>query len=432
VIADDGVVRRAKVGSGNTARFDRAVRTSSLIVSFPGIRPEGSYDPYAGRTDLLPVGASELIPLGAQDLVRPEDGAEQLKAPCGTGPVIEIDGRSLATAVGGTRSSIMNLQPQRFSTCGSATVSLGDEARISAWPSPTWRAAQVRLDASPAQTALGRDLRATPVTVFADTPDSRTLGLPDRSSPQLLSVLENANSGWEARSSDGTQLEAVTVGGWHQGWIVPAGVAETVTLTYVPQRTYSIALVVGLGLALCLLVSALVPVRRPAPPVGVGSGNRIDRLVFIAALTWLAGLVGLGVGLLSVGAGTSRVGSKLRPTLSAVFFVVGGFAFVLRPWSSLDGYAGGLAWPQALALVAAALALAPLSTDKMSKSLGGTLDDDPAQPSGEQAGGQSHGENLDEVAGERNQARDPENDVEQQDVPQEKAVRDASEEEHGP
>ncbi len=412
-LGDNGIVQRAPVGSDNIARFHRGIVTSSLVVSFPAIRPEGSIDPFTGRSDLLPVGVSELMPLGAQDLVRPDDGAERLLAPCGTGPTLYVDGRFMRTAVTGTRSSIMNLQPQEWSICGPATVSLGDNARISTKPSLTWRAAQVRLDARGISPAPQPIAPTGPLTVLVDNPDERKLGLPERTSAQLLSVLENANAGWVAHWSDGSRLEPVTLDGWHQGWVVPAGAPGTVTLTYAPQRTYALGLTAGLVLALGLLVLALRPDRRPGHRLAPAGATSSDRVVYVLALGWLAGAVGLVFGLAAMAAKRVRWFERVRPFLAGGLFVIAGLGFVFRPWTAPAGYAGLLGWPQAVALGALALAVLPLSTHQVPEALRGTLNEDPAQPGGDQAEAESQDEHLEEVAGEGLLAQEPEDDVQQ-------------------
>ncbi len=69
----------------------------------------------------------------------------------------------------------------------------------------------------------------------------------------VLRVPENVNDGWQA-TLDGKRLEAETVDGWQQGWVVPAGEGGLVRLDFAPDRSYRAALLVGGGLALLLLL----------------------------------------------------------------------------------------------------------------------------------------------------------------------------------
>ncbi len=61
-----------------------------------------------------------------------------------------------------------------------------------------------------------------------------------------LVVNENFNAGWQA-SLGGARLRAVRIDGWKQAWLLPAGTAGTVTLTYAPDALYRDAIFGGLG-----------------------------------------------------------------------------------------------------------------------------------------------------------------------------------------
>ena len=60
--------------------------------------------------------------------------------------------------------------------------------------------------------------------------------VPRRPTSRVLVVPESINPGWTARTGDGAALTPVTVNGWQQGWVVPAGTSGTVTLTFALQR----------------------------------------------------------------------------------------------------------------------------------------------------------------------------------------------------
>ncbi len=89
-------------------------------------------------------------------------------------------------------------------------------------------------------------------------------------------------TGWQARLG-GTRLRPVRIDGWKQAWLLPAGTAGTVTLTYAPDAGYRDAIFGGLGtLALVVLVALWPPapawlrrrarrprwLTRPAPDAG--------------------------------------------------------------------------------------------------------------------------------------------------------------------
>ena len=96
--------------------------------------------------------------------------------------------------------------------------------------------------------------------------------------PRMLVVPESVNPGWSARAADGTALTAVTVNGWQQGWVLPAGTSGAVTLDFPSNTTYRIGLVGGLALLPVLLLLAFLPVRRVREPddgaaPGAGAGR---------------------------------------------------------------------------------------------------------------------------------------------------------------
>jgi arabinofuranan 3-O-arabinosyltransferase len=430
VVGDDGSSRTAPLGSDNVAWFVDGLRTTSLTVTFPGIHPEGTFDPYTGRTDLLPVGVSELVPVGVGDLVGRDNPAQVITSPCGSGPELTVGGRVTQTSVTGERASIERLEPQRWEACNGSTVSLVPDSRVSLKAAPAWRAGSLTLIRSGTTDAGGAISPPVPVQVLQDGSDTRTVAVAARPEPVILSVLENVNAGWLATSA-GERLEPVTVDGWHQGWVVPAGAATTVRLEFAPQSRYRLALCGGAGLVVGLLVAAVLPVRRRRlPDLRPGRGGGVDLVVFAVALAWLGGVVG---GVLAVVAWWLRQRVKPRRSrrrewaavIAALALLTAGLAFVARPWSSTEGYAGDLAWPQWLCLLVLALALVPTSADEAPEGLAGALDDDPAEPGRQEAGGQRDSEDEPEVARERLDVQRAEDDVEDQDVPEEQPVRDA-------
>ncbi|EUA43057.1 putative membrane protein [Mycobacterium xenopi 3993] len=62
-----------------------------------------------------------------------------------------------------------------------------------------------------------------------------------------------------ARTGDGTRLTPVAVNGWQQGWVVPAGTAGTITLTFVSNSLYRTGLLGGLALLPVLALLAWWP-----------------------------------------------------------------------------------------------------------------------------------------------------------------------------
>ena len=148
---------------------------------------------------------------------------------------------------------------------------------------------------------------------------SRTLRVGARSETAVITVNENVNAGWVARAG-GHALKAVTVDGWKQGYLLPAGAATTVTLTFTPQRSYSLALVVG-ALAVVALILLFVLSgrrRRPAvPPIGAWRSPLAPVAIGVVTRVLAGGVVG-GVVVVAVGAllaGADRLPGPRRAAL---------------------------------------------------------------------------------------------------------------------
>jgi arabinofuranan 3-O-arabinosyltransferase len=157
-----------------------------------------------------------------------------------------------------------------------------------------------------------------------------------------LVVNENFNPGWRA-VIDGRRLRAVRLDGWKQAWLLPAGTAGVVTLTYVPNAIYQGAILAGLGaLALALVVAAgpwaWIRRRSGPPPAGVAaptppapSGRRPLRRPIVLVTSWLIVpgaliLAGLWLG--------GYPGAVLLPVAVGVFLGVsrGPHRWLAGPW----------------------------------------------------------------------------------------------------
>jgi arabinofuranan 3-O-arabinosyltransferase len=201
------------------------------------------------------------------------------RLPCGLGPVVELDGRVLPTQVTGTFAELLAGQPMPFTACPAGRIAAGAN-RVAEPPTDPFDVQDVVLEVSrggaaqgggtpgsgtPGGAALGpAPGPATAVVIRSWTPARRVLAVaaPARS---YLMVNENFNAGWQARL-DGRPLPAIRLDGWKQAWLLPAGSAGTVTLTYLPDALYRDALAGGLGsLALVVLVALWpgTPAWRP-------------------------------------------------------------------------------------------------------------------------------------------------------------------------
>lgn len=178
--------------------------------------------------------------------------------------------------------------------------------------------------------------------------DHREIIVDEKDTDQLLVVPESNNIGWHATTSDGDALVAVTVDGWQQGWIVPAGTSGTITLDFPSDTWYRLGIFGGLFLLIPLAFFAFrrSRVSRDAPPSPWGS--RFLALVLSAgALTIVAGVTGLITGVV-VGAAAWSIRRRFGPTVAARTVVAtSGIGTILAmallskgPWRAADGYVG--------------------------------------------------------------------------------------------
>ena len=126
------------------------------------------------------------------------------------------------------------------------------------------------------------DAAAAPPTATGAAAASRSLrigswGTEDRTATigpgglAYLEVHQAVNPGWTA-TLNGHQLTPVTLDGWQQAYVVPAGAGGTVVMTFTPVTGYH-WLLGGAVLALCVLIAAaLWPSRRSAPRASARTG----------------------------------------------------------------------------------------------------------------------------------------------------------------
>src|SRR5206468_10783257 len=93
------------------------------------------------------------------------------------------------------------------------------------------RPISISLDRTGVPTATPRDVGSAQATKWTATRRSVSV---TTTAPAVLVVHENVSAGWQA-SLAGHRLRSVTIDGWQQGWLLPAGVSGTVRLSFAPQ-----------------------------------------------------------------------------------------------------------------------------------------------------------------------------------------------------
>ena len=238
-----GQLRGGYVGTNGVLKF-APMTTKSLTFTFTTIQ--------------VPLQISEVTIPGVSP-VRPRVG--QVSLPCGTGPVLMVNGVAVPTRATGTYADLLTGQPLRFTACAPVTVAAGAN-----------RVTEPASDAFSVQTAvLGTVSSSSGSPVAASvvrwTDSARTLRVSAPVSSYLV-INENYNAGWRAVIG-GRTLPSVRLDGWKQAWLLPAGSSGLAYLTYQPDSLYRTAVFGGLGLLVFLAFFAAWP--RPREPKGRGA-----------------------------------------------------------------------------------------------------------------------------------------------------------------
>src|SRR5215831_19726191 len=193
-----------------------------------------------------PVQISDVVIPGVPQLSTPRG---PLRLRCGRGPALTVNGKAVPTRAWGTDTDLLDQRPLHFAACSPVAVRAGLN-QVTEPARDSYSVQDVVLGAPPSAPAAPAGAR-----IMAWTSSRRVLSVTARTRSYLV-VNENFNPGWRA-VIDGRQLRAVRLDGWKQGWLLPAGTAGVVTLTYPPNAIYRGAIVAGLSaLALALVVAA--------------------------------------------------------------------------------------------------------------------------------------------------------------------------------
>ena len=175
---------------------------------------------------------------------------------------------------------------------------------------------------------------------------------------------------------NGRELEPLTVNGWQQAWLVPAGASGTFTIDFPPAATWRTGIIAGGGLAALFALVAVVigfAWRRPRTEESAAASShaapdlhRYATAIAGFAVAWLvAGLPGIAVAAVLATIGVNlvrRFGAEpVRRKAIAATAVLTGIAGILLAndaWPG-GGYAG-FEWPLQLVLTGA-LVLASLA-----------------------------------------------------------------------
>jgi arabinofuranan 3-O-arabinosyltransferase len=312
-----GTSETAELAADGTATFPEIV-TNQLQVAFELPEEVEYLDPYTGWTPPLGLAVSELEVGEPNPAVDP---AATVDLACGTGPTVQVDGAVLQTSARTTVAALQNLQPVPLRVCTvddpSAEVTpfdipagvhrvLGDSSELMT-PDSITLTDSVPVPRVEGLPSVEPGIREAPEVVRWD-PENRTLRVAERAEPTLLVVPENTNDAWTARL-DGEFLDRVTVDGWQQGYVLPAGAAGEVQLDFKPGDYYRTALGIGAGAVLLLALVAATPgrpsrttPRRPRPRWLTRTSAVVAAVALVGAAAFGTALALGVVGLVSLAA----------------------------------------------------------------------------------------------------------------------------------
>jgi arabinofuranan 3-O-arabinosyltransferase len=243
--------REATVGLGGVATISPPLTTEQMNLSFPGwskaALPGTSGQPVLGLAKLT-------IPALSRFRVDTINPGAKFSLPCGDGPVIGLDGRSVPTAVSGTLGALAGELPLTVRPCiarDAADLAAGQHHLIAQPGLFTVTDVVLRAQRAAAAPAAGPARR---LTVLGWGPDSRTVRI-GPGAESYVEVHQNANAGWGA-SLDRHPLESAVLDGWQQGFVVPAGSGGVITMTFAPATWYHASLALSALAIIGLIVVA--------------------------------------------------------------------------------------------------------------------------------------------------------------------------------
>ena len=323
-----------------------------------------------GFDQLKPPGLAEITvldsggrPIAAAD---PTDRDRAVTLPCGRGPIIGVAGQFIQTSVSTTVSALLDNEPIAARPCQTKTVTL-PEGQQELLVSP---GEALVVDGVQLTTPAADELPTAPIISAHTgkwTSDHREIQVDAVDHDRVVVVPESVNPGWVAHSANGTALRAITVNGWQQGWVVPAGTSGTLTITFPSNLAYRIGLFGGLALLPVLALLALLPIRRKAtgepvrpwtpPPWLTGTAACVVGALISGITGILVVIAAIGVRYLLAGRAWSE---KVIVGVTAGGLIAAGAVLSRGPWRSVDGYVGHSVGVQFLALLSVAMLAASM------------------------------------------------------------------------
>jgi arabinofuranan 3-O-arabinosyltransferase len=257
IAGSGGQVRGGNVGLSGVVRFG-PMRTTRLTIRFTPLQ--------------VPLQISDVMIRGVPQLAA---ASAPLRLRCGLGPAIEVNGTAVPTRAWGTDADLLAQRPLHFAACSPVTLRAGTN-QVTEPAADAYSVQDLVVGRAPAVAAASA-APAARARVLAWTSSRRVLRVSAGPASYLV-VNENFNPGWRAVIGS-RSLRSVRLDGWKQAWLLPAGTAGLLTLTYLPNAVYRAAVLGGLISLALVLVLAIGPWgsgrRRPGPGPATGPGSGV-------------------------------------------------------------------------------------------------------------------------------------------------------------
>ncbi|MEZ5179286.1 MAG: alpha-(1-_3)-arabinofuranosyltransferase family protein [Acidimicrobiales bacterium] len=268
-------VRSVRIAIGDR-RYQRRLPASG-VVSIPATEAEAlsiTFDPGRAVVHRVGIAEVEVDGLAGRHATVPDRDAE-VGLPCGSGPVLVVDGNPQPTRAQATAGELLDGSPVGWSSCDPLALEARAH-RITGSDGDDGADGALRIDrltaaAGPGARALAAggpptDARRVRVADWGATERTVAVG---PGTTAVLATTENRNDGWTA-TLDGRSLRAIQVDGWRQGFVVPAGDGGRIELRFTPAPVHRAGIAVGVlgGLALAARRSWAGADGVRSPPAG--------------------------------------------------------------------------------------------------------------------------------------------------------------------
>ncbi|HHX48753.1 MAG TPA: hypothetical protein GX718_15570 [Brevibacterium sp.] len=182
--------------------------------------------------------------------------------------MLRVNDVEVPTQLAGTRDAALGFGTMGWLSC--APVGLGylptDTVSVQAWEGMTpSNMLLTRAENEPAPESVAASARPSEITGLTRSSPTLFTGELRGDEERILVMTDNANVGWQGTVA-GQPLTPVTVDGFRQGFIVPAGASGELTVRFGPDGIYRVSLAAGFALAL-LLLPMLLRTGRPSAPL---------------------------------------------------------------------------------------------------------------------------------------------------------------------